>query len=97
MCACLPFISPCLQALGYLPPELSSSISFGDNDKMLVTEKITENSSVQDSILHGKVMVYGGKLSDNTPAIAKVPATASLLQQEVCTFFVALLGCCYVL
>ena len=36
------------------------------------------------SMLHGKVMVFSGKLLDNTPGIAKVPATDALLQQEVC-------------
>ena len=52
---------------------------------MLVTAKILGNSSMNDSggMLHGKVMGFGGKLLDNTPAIAKVPATDALLQQEV--------------
>lgn len=57
-----------------------------------MTKKITENSSKIDSnnMLHGKVMVFGGKLLDNTPAIAKVSATAFLFQQEVCMFV-----CCF--
>ena len=49
-------------------------------------------------MLHGKVMVFLGELSDNSPAVAKLPATDALLEQEVWVHFVYivadLLGCC---
>ncbi|KAL0019659.1 hypothetical protein WJX77_010649 [Trebouxia sp. C0004] len=72
------------QALGYLPPELPSPISFGNEQRMHVTAKVCDNSSKLESssMLHGKVMVFLGKLSDNSPAVAKLPATHALLKQE---------------
>ena len=75
-----------MQALGYLPPELPSVIRFGDNEEMLVTAKILGKSSRNDSgsMLHDKVIVFSGQLLDNTPAVAKIPATDALLQLEVC-------------
>ena len=83
--ACLSQKSLGLQALGYLPPELPSPISFGNEQRMHVTAKVCDNSSKLESIsmLHGKVMVFLGKLSDNSPAVAKLPATSALLKQEV--------------
>ena len=81
---------PFLQALGYLPPELPSLIRFGYQLKqeMHVTAKVYDNSSKLDSgttssMSIGKVMVFRGKLSDNSPAVAKLPATVALLAQEV--------------
>ena len=67
-----------------MPPELPSTISFG-HERMYVKAKIFDNSSKLDSssMLHGKVMVFSGELSDNSPAIAKLPATDALLKQEV--------------
>ena len=97
--ACLLFI-PSLQALGYLPPQLPSPISFGNKEKMYVTAKVYDNSSKFDShsMLHGGVMVFRGDLSDNSPAIAKLPATDALLDLEVRVNHVSLvanlLGCC---
>jgi len=92
--ACLSVSLPSLQALGYLPPELPSTIRFGNNQEMYVTAKVLGNSSKDDSgsMLHGKVMVFSGQLSDNTPAIAKLPATDALLQREVCKLH--LVWCC---
>ncbi|KAL3162352.1 hypothetical protein ABBQ32_010035 [Trebouxia sp. C0010 RCD-2024] len=72
------------QNLGYLPPELPSTISFGNEQRMRVTAKVCDNSSKLESssMLHGKVMVFLGKLSDNSAAVAKLPATDALLKQE---------------
>ena len=98
--ACLSLKCLGLQALGYLPPELPSPISFGNEQRMHVTAKVCDNSSKLESssMLHGKVMVFLGKLSDNSPAVAKLPATDALLKQEVWVhhvYIVAdLLGCC---
>ena len=67
---------------------------------MHVTAKVCDNSSKLESssMLHGKVMVFLGKLSDNSPAVAKLPATDALLKQEVWVHHVStvadLLGCC---
>ena len=67
---------------------------------MYVKAKIFDNSSKLDSssMLHGKVMVFSGELSDNSPAIAKLPATDALFKQEVWMHHVSivagLLGCC---
>ena len=83
--ACLLVILPCLQALGYLPPQLPSPINSANEQKMTAIAKVLGNSSKHDSgsMLHGRVMVFSGQLSDNSPAIAKIPAEAVLLQQEV--------------
>ncbi|KAL3133629.1 hypothetical protein ABBQ32_008146 [Trebouxia sp. C0010 RCD-2024] len=88
------------QALGYLPPELPSTISFGNEQRMRATAKVCDNSSKLESssMLHGKVMVFLGKLSDNSAAVAKLPATDALLKQEVWVHHISivddLLGCC---
>ena len=98
--ACLSVNCHVLQALGYLPPELPSTISFGNDHRMHVTAKIYDNSSKLDSssMLHGKVMVFLGKLSDNSSAVAKLPAADALSKQEVRVHHVSivadLLGCC---
>ncbi|KAL3130716.1 hypothetical protein ABBQ38_000065 [Trebouxia sp. C0009 RCD-2024] len=72
------------QALGYLPPKLPSTISFGNEQRMHVTAKVRDNTSklASSSMLHGKVMVFLGNLSDNSLAVAKLPATDALLKQE---------------
>ena len=98
--ACLSPKCLVLQALGYLPPDLPSTISFGDEQRMHVTAKVCDNSSKLESssMLHGKVMVFFGKLSDNSPGVAKLPATDASLKQEVWVHHVStvadLLGCC---
>ena len=97
--ACLSLKCLGLQALGYLPPELPSPISFGNQQRMHVTAKVCDNSSKLEpsSLLHGKVVVFLGKLSDS-PAVAKLPASDALLKQEVWAHHVHivadLLGCC---
>ncbi|KAL3137531.1 hypothetical protein ABBQ38_004815 [Trebouxia sp. C0009 RCD-2024] len=73
------------QALGYSPPQLPSPISFGNNEEMHATAKVFDNSCKHDaaSTLHGRVMVFSGRLSDKSQAIAKLPATGALFDQEV--------------
>ena len=98
--ACLSLKSLVLQALGYLDPELPSTIGFGNEQRLHVTAKVCDSSFKLESssMLHGKVMVFLGKLSDNSPAVAKLPATDALLKQEVWVHHVCivadLLGCC---
>lgn len=78
-----------------MPPELPSTISFG-NERMYVTAKIYGNLSKLDSssMLHGKVMVFSGEVSDNSPAIAKLPVSDALFKQEVWSTMFRLLQAC---
>ncbi|KAL3151355.1 hypothetical protein ABBQ38_013187 [Trebouxia sp. C0009 RCD-2024] len=73
------------QVLGYLPPQLPSTFTLADGDRMQTTAKVFDNSSRYDSAskLHSRVMVFSGRLSDNSEAIAKVPASAALFETEV--------------
>ena len=43
-------------------------------------------------MLHNEVMVFLGKLSDNSPAVAKLPGTNALLKQEVWVHHVSVVG-----
>ena len=52
---------------------------------MHAKHKVFDNSCKHDLAdkLHGSVMVFSGRLSDNSQAIAKLPATSALFDQEV--------------
>lgn len=54
---------------------------------MHAIHKVFDNSCKHDLAdkLHGRVMVFTGRLSDNSPAIAKLPAIGALFDQEVGT------------
>lgn len=71
--------------MGYLPPQLPSPISFGDGEEMHAIHKVFDNSCKHDSAstLHGRVMVFSGHLSDDSQAIAKLPAANALFDKEV--------------
>ncbi|KAL3162655.1 hypothetical protein ABBQ38_008700 [Trebouxia sp. C0009 RCD-2024] len=74
------------QVLGYLSPQLPSTFTLADGDRMQTTAKVFAHTSGYDSAskLHGRVMVFSGRLSDNSEAIAKVPASAALFEMEEC-------------
>lgn len=74
-----------LQALGYVSPQLPSPISLGNKEEMHAIHKVFDNSCKHDLAdkLHGRVMVFSGRLSDKSQAIAKLPATCALFGKEV--------------
>ena len=97
-CACLlVYEMSCFAGFGVLAPGAAINYQLW---RLHVTAKVCDNSSKLESgsMLHGKVMVFLGKLSDNSPAVAKLPATNALLRQEVWVHHVPvvaeLLSCC---